>query len=325
MNYSFPTGSNIWVKYISENGKVINHAAKVVATAETDSILVQYNPQKTREVVNVRNCFLMEETPLLRRNKVSDRNNAALSYTDQSKYLDTSNRRGRKARNHASFRSEQSKNPVTSNRSQSNGLNDAAITTTNQTMYLDTSYTRRRKARNHAAYAGGKINRKKEKMNVVGLDNKKLSSYLAAYAGRQENYNKKNERMNVVGLDNEKLSSYLDCSSVIPKGWKVKNFPRKNRKVEDRLWYTSTNKKLQSKIEVQMFLNVLDVSDGNEEIAWHLFLWFRKQPDLWQKAKKFCAVQLIKFNEHDDSDEETIVDEDYDFIKKYLIQIKSKG
>ena len=175
MNYSFPTGSNIWVKYISENGKVINHAAKVVATAETDSILVQYNPQKTREVVNVRNCFLMEETPRLRRNKVSDRNNAALSSTDQSKYLDTSNRRGRKARNHASFRSEQSKNPVTSNRSQSNGLNDAAITTTNQTRYVDTSYTRRRKARNHAAYAGGegKDNKKNERKNVVGLDNKK--------------------------------------------------------------------------------------------------------------------------------------------------------
>ena len=191
MNYSFPTGSNIWVKYISENGKVINHAAKVVATAETDSILVQYNPQKTREVVNVRNCFLMEETPRLRRNKVSDRNNAALSSTDQSKYLDTSNRRGRKARNHASFRSEQSKNPVTSNRSQSNGLNDAAITT-NQTMYLDTSYRRHRKAWNHAAYAGGqgKDNKKNERKNVVGLDNKK-----------------KEIKNSVV----EQLPSYLDC------------------------------------------------------------------------------------------------------------------
>ena len=71
-------------------------------------------------------------------------------------------------------------------------------------------------------------------------------------------------------------------------------------------------------IEVQMFLNVLDV----KELAWNLFLWFRKQPDLWQKAKKFCAVQLVKSNEYG-NDKETIADEDCDFIKKYLIQIKS--
>ena len=111
-----------------------------------------------------------------------------------------------------------------------------------------------------------------------------------------------------------------DFSSGLPNGWKVNNFETKQSKI----WYTDTNKKLLSKIEVQMFLNLLDLRDGNEERAWHLFLWFRRQPDLWQKAKIFCEVQLVQFTEYD-SDKFQIVDEDYDFITKYLIQIKSIG
>ena len=116
------------------------------------------------------------------------------------------------------------------------------------------------------------------------------------------------------------LPSYTDYSSGLPNGWKVETFLTKKNKVGDLLWCTKTKKRLRSRIEVKMFLYVLEINDGNEESAWQLFKWFRKNADLWQKVRKFCVQ--VESNEDGDG-KETIDDTDVEEIKNKLLRIKA--
>ena len=113
---SFPIGSNIWVKYLSESGKEIYHDAKVLSEPTTipnnenrntnmDIICIQWNIQKTKEWVDLQKCSLMAQTSRLRnRNQVRDRKNTLQSaFTIQRNNQNASYRRRRKARNHAAY------------------------------------------------------------------------------------------------------------------------------------------------------------------------------------------------------------------------------
>ena len=221
----FPIGSNIWVKYLSESGKEIYHDAKVMSEPTTipnnenrntniSIICVQWNTQKTKEWVDMRQCSLMAQTSRLRnRQRSTNRNGTANSVS------------------------------------------------TIQHHNQDASYTRRRNARNHAAFAAhgkGKVN------NILCY------------------------------------TEYTEHSSGLPNGWRVEYVRRKITKetgktgqvgmTGDRYWYTNTNKKLRSRIEVEMFLCLLEGNDGNEELTWKLFRSLRKNRDLWEKVKKIVAV-----------------------------------
>ena len=110
------------------------------------------------------------------------------------------------------------------------------------------------------------------------------------------------------------LPIFLDYSSGLPNGWKVKTYSTKKNNHGVRLWYTKSKKLLRSRIEVQMFLHVLEINDGNEEQAWELFHWFRKNADLWQKARKFVCAQAKSIDYGDDTDVEE--------IKNKLLRIK---
>ena len=63
-----------------------------------------------------------------------------------------------------------------------------------------------------------------------------------------------------------------------------------------------------------MYLHVLEINDGNEKHAWKLFLWFRKNANLWQKARKFVCAQAKSIDYGDDTDVEE--------IKNKLLRIK---
>ena len=116
------------------------------------------------------------------------------------------------------------------------------------------------------------------------------------------------------------LPIFLDYSSGLPNGWKVKTFSTKKSKEGDCIWYTKSNKRLRSRIEVQMYLHVLEINDGNEEQAWELFHWFRKNADLWQKARKFVCAQAKSI---DDGDGKEMIDHtDVEEIKNKLLRIK---
>lgn len=119
------------------------------------------------------------------------------------------------------------------------------------------------------------------------------------------------------------LPIFLDYSSGLPNGWKVKTFSTKKSNHGDRLdrlWYTKSKKVLRSRIEVQMYLHVLEINDGNEEQAWKLFHLFRKNANLWQKTRKFVCAQAKSL---DDGDGKEIIDHtDVEEIKNKLLRIK---
>ena len=70
-----------------------------------------------------------------------------------------------------------------------------------------------------------------------------------------------------------------------------------------------------------MFLYVFEVNNENEELAWKVFRRFCNNPDLWQKARKFCSV-LVESNK-DGKTKEMIDDIDFNTIKNTLLLISA--
>ena len=137
-------------------------------------------------------------------------------------------------------------------------INIPQFALTNEHINKDASYKRRRKARNHAAF--------KVEHNIVD------ASYWRQRKDQNNVYVQKSSLMEeTINVPDLQLPSYTDSSSGLPNGWHVKTVPTKKSNKGDSFWFTKTNKRLRSKIEVQMFLYVFEVNNENEELAWKVF------------------------------------------------------
>ena len=63
---------------------------------------------------------------------------------------------------------------------------------------------------------------------------------------------------------------YDEVDGTLPEGWVLDKVKRQNSNHIDRYWYTTTKKKLRSRVEVEHFLKLIQ-SYGNEEAAWENF------------------------------------------------------
>jgi len=63
---------------------------------------------------------------------------------------------------------------------------------------------------------------------------------------------------------------FSDHDGTLPEGWKLELVKRMSGKHVDRYWYTKTQKKLRSKIEVFRFLVHCKTTDGDEDLAFDL-------------------------------------------------------
>ena len=70
---------------------------------------------------------------------------------------------------------------------------------------------------------------------------------------------------------------YEEKDGTIPPGWRVDYVKRHSSNHVDRYWYSVTDKKLRSRVEVRLFLDLIKKSDGDEEAAWKKFPGNRKK------------------------------------------------
>jgi hypothetical protein len=83
---------------------------------------------------------------------------------------------------------------------------------------------------------------------------------------------------------NKKKLSYDGKDGSLPPSWRLEHVRRKNSSHVDRYWFSATNKKFRSRVEVAMFLDLIQRFDGDEAAAWEKFPGSRKR---WHtKVKK---------------------------------------
>ena len=70
---------------------------------------------------------------------------------------------------------------------------------------------------------------------------------------------------------------YEKSDGSLPDGWRVDHVQRQSSNHIDRYWYTKTGKKLRSRVEVGLFLDLIKQSGGDEEAAWNKFPGSRKK------------------------------------------------
>lgn len=64
---------------------------------------------------------------------------------------------------------------------------------------------------------------------------------------------------------------YEEKDGTVPTGWRVEYIKRHSSNHVDRYWYSVTNKKMRSRVEVRMFLDLIQKCNGDEESAWAKF------------------------------------------------------
>mmetsp|Transcript_23029 Transcript_23029/g.34297 ORF Transcript_23029/g.34297 Transcript_23029/m.34297 type:complete len:196 (+) Transcript_23029:26-613(+) len=71
---------------------------------------------------------------------------------------------------------------------------------------------------------------------------------------------------------------YEETDGTLPAGWRIDRVKRLSSNHVDRYWYTKTGKKLRSRVEVTMFLKLIEMCGGDEEAAWEKYPGSRKKP-----------------------------------------------
>ncbi len=69
---------------------------------------------------------------------------------------------------------------------------------------------------------------------------------------------------------------YDESDGSLPSGWRIEGVPRKSSNHVDLYWYSKTNKKMRSRVEVGLFLELLTECNFDEEEAWKMFPASRK-------------------------------------------------
>jgi len=70
---------------------------------------------------------------------------------------------------------------------------------------------------------------------------------------------------------------YAKEDNTLPSGWRLDYVKRHTGRHVDRYWYTKTNKKLRSRIEVKIFLDLVSLHNGDEDKAWEAYPAHRKK------------------------------------------------
>jgi len=95
---------------------------------------------------------------------------------------------------------------------------------------------------------------------------------------------------------NPKDKLYSEEDGTLPEGWRLEAVPRANGHNIDRYWYTKTEKKLRSKVEVGRFLLHVEAAAGDEELA---FEWLRGRGGKSKPKKKVTPVKNNELSETD--------------------------
>lgn len=70
---------------------------------------------------------------------------------------------------------------------------------------------------------------------------------------------------------------YDESDGSLPPGWRIERIKRRTSEHVDLYWYSKTNKKMRSRIEVGLFLKFVSECNGDEEAAWLKFPGSRKK------------------------------------------------
>ena len=69
---------------------------------------------------------------------------------------------------------------------------------------------------------------------------------------------------------------YDESDGSLPSGWRIERVPRQSSNHFDLYWYSKTNKKMRSRVEVGLFMELLTECNFDEEEAWKMFPASRK-------------------------------------------------